>query len=153
MDMIYSNSFVTIAADWGSDSNNGCFNQVSHKLSEDEEGLIMISGILSDGLKSTLYLGRTCKADLREIQTSAVTTRAWAYQERLLYSRILHFTESQILWECKQELLAEDGIPRLCGQIYPYPGIIGVHLQTRFKHKGVNAALILWYIFFIARNY
>jgi hypothetical protein len=31
-----------------------------------------------------------------------LTRRAWVFQERLLAPRILHFTESELIWECRQ---------------------------------------------------
>lgn len=114
MGMIYSNSYVTIAADWGGDADSGCFNEESEKLSTEE--LVRTTNILTDGRTSSIYLGINYKTEIRQIESSILTTRAWAYQERLLSSRVLHFTEGQLLWECKKDLLTEDNIPRNCGQ-------------------------------------
>lgn len=36
--------------------------------------------------------------------------RAWVWQETLLSTRILHFTQSELIWECKTDFCAEDGI-------------------------------------------
>jgi Heterokaryon incompatibility protein (HET) len=35
-----------------------------------------------------------------QIEKSQLSTRGWVFQERLLSSRILHFTRTQIFWEC-----------------------------------------------------
>ncbi|KAK4619686.1 hypothetical protein CLAFUW4_11093 [Fulvia fulva] len=40
---------------------------------------------------------------------SSLATRGWIFQERVLSPRIVHFTKSQIFWECNQATIAEDG--------------------------------------------
>lgn len=35
-----------------------------------------------------------------EVENSTLSKRAWAYQERILARRILHFGASQVFWEC-----------------------------------------------------
>jgi len=37
-----------------------------------------------------------------------LTTRGWALQERVLSSRIVHFTEEGIVWECRTSIQSED---------------------------------------------
>jgi len=96
MGAIYSGSFVTIAAGWRREVSSGLFNSVSDNLLVDKEKSIRITSILSNGLESTLYLGEPIQTRLPEIENSVLTTRAWAYQERLLSPRILHFTEAQL---------------------------------------------------------
>lgn len=39
-----------------------------------------------------------------------LASRAWVWQETLLSTRILHFTQSELIWECKEDVCAEDGI-------------------------------------------
>ena len=39
-----------------------------------------------------------------------LASRAWVWQETLLSTRILHFTQSELIWECKSDVCAEDGI-------------------------------------------
>ena len=39
-----------------------------------------------------------------------LATRAWVWQETLLSTRILQFTQSELIWECKSDVCAEDGI-------------------------------------------
>jgi Heterokaryon incompatibility protein (HET) len=37
-----------------------------------------------------------------------LTTRGWALQERVLSSRIVHFTDEGIIWECRMSIQSED---------------------------------------------
>ena len=153
MGTIYSKSYVTIAADWGDNANSGCFNLASDRISEDKPELIRITSRLSDGRQSSLYLGHYYKVGVPEIENSELTTRAWSYQERLLSPRILHFTEKQLLWECRRKMLVEDEISRLCGQIFPYPGILKRHLKQRSRRDNPNDPIDLWYDYLISGNY
>ena len=34
-------------------------------------------------------------------------TRAWCYQERILSSRMIHFTKTELVWECHQETVCQ----------------------------------------------
>lgn len=47
-----------------------------------------------------------------EVDASPLSRRAWTLQERLLSTRVLHFTESQIFWECQSKKACET---------WPYP--------------------------------
>jgi hypothetical protein len=38
-----------------------------------------------------------------------ISTRAWTVQERLLSPRTIHFAGDQMYWECRYNLVAEDG--------------------------------------------
>jgi hypothetical protein len=51
--------------------------------------------------KSELTI-RAFQTDLwtSEVDSSPLSRRAWAFQERLLSPRILHFAKSQLFWEC-----------------------------------------------------
>jgi hypothetical protein len=51
----------------------------------------------------------------RCIRSQPLVRRAWAVQERLLARRTLHFSKTEIFWECKSTIACEsfpDGIPR-----------------------------------------
>ncbi|KAL5318987.1 hypothetical protein ACEPPN_014055 [Leptodophora sp. 'Broadleaf-Isolate-01'] len=36
-----------------------------------------------------------------------ISTRAWCWQENVLSTRVLHFVPTELVWECKSELLSE----------------------------------------------
>lgn len=42
-----------------------------------------------------------------EIESAPLSTRGWVVQERFLAPRVLHFTESQIYWECLESTCCE----------------------------------------------
>ncbi|KAF2668232.1 HET-domain-containing protein [Microthyrium microscopicum] len=115
MGAIYSMAYITIAADSGRDCHSGCFNtaSTSQELSFDNTPFPLHSTTPS-GEASTIYLWDptrgTTKPTPPEIDGSPLAERGWVCQERILSPRILHYTTSQLFWECRQTLLAEDNL-------------------------------------------
>ena len=90
MSSIYGGSTITIAAAGATDGTKGCFlkppgfiGKVHIKLSTSEVWDIAPSGFHKSVVKSHL------------------AGRAWALQERLLSPRTLHFSKTELFWECR----------------------------------------------------
>lgn len=62
----------------------------------------------SSAKESVLYI-RNAQQDLwsHAVESSLLSSRAWALQERLLSPRILHYTKTQLFWECKESKACE----------------------------------------------
>jgi heterokaryon incompatibility protein (HET) len=115
MGAIYSMAYVTIAADSGTDCHSGCFNSksTSQELTSDNIPF-ELNSITHDGSMSKIFLWdpiRTAqKPTPPEIDGSPLSERGWVCQERILSPRIIHYTSTQLFWECRQVLLAEDNL-------------------------------------------
>jgi hypothetical protein len=102
----YENSYVTISA---SSSKDGTFPF----LRERERGWWpeRFKFISSDGTESEVqarrHQGSSMAQPLEDLDFLA--SRAWAWQETVLSSRILHYTQAELIWECKSEVCSEDG--------------------------------------------
>lgn len=119
MGAVYSQSALTIAADLGDHSDAGCFNQKGQGVTSFIP-LLRLSSTLEDGSGSNLYLYASMATprghvsgspDL--IRNSPLHRRGWAWQERLLSTRILHYTQGELMWECHETTLSESGFPIL----------------------------------------
>ncbi|KAE9367953.1 HET-domain-containing protein, partial [Stipitochalara longipes BDJ] len=115
---IYRNSFVTIAADSSPETTAGCFNKSSTNFDSLTKP-VRISGNLSDRRVSSLYIGKTVETTFAELSLDfertivdrcALATRGWAFQERIMSPRVLHYTDRQVFWECNRGLLGEDNL-------------------------------------------
>ncbi|KAH9204785.1 heterokaryon incompatibility protein-domain-containing protein, partial [Leptodontidium sp. 2 PMI_412] len=84
MGAIYEASLLTISASIASNPNHGIF---SHRLQPNK---------ICGGPKSDIPL----------------LTRAWAYQERLLATRVLHYLPDELFWECRSAIRCECGVYR-----------------------------------------
>jgi len=117
---IYEGSFVTIAATSSVGGEAGCFWEAEgESTSEDEEGKGM--GKKREGFERPF----TCDTDTpngRELRFTArktikhwerlwkstsaavfpLLTRAWVFQERLLAPRVVHFSQCELVWECRE---------------------------------------------------
>jgi hypothetical protein len=102
MASIYKSASLTLAATRSSDSKGGCF--VKSK-----------AGHLSRGWKYTDPRDNTYEIHTRQALDHVefmkwrlpLSTRAWAFQERLLSPRVLHFTENELIWECSERIECE----------------------------------------------
>ena len=111
----YGNAYVTLAAETGQDVDSGIFNKSSTPISLRSTHL---ASQLSDGRTSSLHFYLMASADGEEsldsvsftepLTSSVLASRAWAFQERRLSPRIVHFKENQAIWECREFILSED---------------------------------------------
>lgn len=112
MGEIYARSFITIAADRATSSDSGCYNELSAsqaRLLSSDFNFFKLRSKLSDGGESCLYFNTRFFSNEPSLLQGELDARAWTYQERILSPRILHYTSTQLFWECRQEYHAEDG--------------------------------------------
>jgi hypothetical protein len=117
MGHIYEAAAFTIAADGGHDNESGCFNQesVPQDVSGDD-GIVIVRNML-DGkpsllkfwIKPWMFYSPQGHQEPEIINQSQTSRRGWCCQERMLSKRILHYTETQLFFECQRHYRAEDG--------------------------------------------
>jgi len=100
---VYENGFFTIAATAAEDSNGGLFSDQGNpclpmKLSKSNLYVAQEPALTPRGGIPMLGFGQ-----------SPLLQRAWVFQERRLSSRVVHFAETQIIWECNSIWKSEDG--------------------------------------------
>ncbi|KAH7070451.1 heterokaryon incompatibility protein-domain-containing protein [Paraphoma chrysanthemicola] len=93
MASIYQNAYITLAATHSADSSGGCFTSDSLRSTHDYEPLAILR--FHDGTEHNLSFRRTL---IRSSQP--LLWRGWAYQERILSPRVLHFAGEELVWEC-----------------------------------------------------
>jgi hypothetical protein len=93
MSDIYQNALLNISADVGPDSNSGCF--VNRNPSD-------ITTFKFDALPldRSYFLTSILRDAFQWSREAASWNRAWIYRERQLARRILHFTPTEVVWEC-----------------------------------------------------
>jgi len=103
MGSIYRNSFLTLAATASADGSGGMlrerhtsYHNIPIQLAEPGPSVTIGS--------RPLYTHSTLSSSQ---EGDPLSRRAWAFQERLLARRILHFTSHELLWECKTKQQCE----------------------------------------------
>jgi len=99
---VYANAYVTIAATWASDGNDGLDSvrpqcswfKFPFDGSDEGDGYMWFT----DGSWRT-------ETDLDD---APLNQRGWVFQEKTLSQRIIHYAASQVYWECKEYLLGEE---------------------------------------------
>ena len=103
MGAIYGNATITIVAASGSDAHAGLPGVRESSRVRIQEPLRLKDAALMESLGPIRYeYGQSYLGDVVWNQ------RAWTYQERLLSSRVLVFTEDQVYWECATASHCED---------------------------------------------
>jgi Heterokaryon incompatibility protein (HET) len=114
MAAVYSNAFLVIAASSASDGSIGCFRkrkqlpcvEIRSKVHFITRRVIRPKIIAQEGFEHVDF-------DPNPVQTNTkrepLLDRAWAFQERWLATRILHYASNEMIWECKSSMHCECG--------------------------------------------
>ena len=125
---IFSFSTLTLAATSAKDDSQGLFRLIeppSRFNVADSKG--QMRGLMVYESKLTSLS--------RELTRAPLVGRAWAYQERLLSPRILHFCNGFLVFECMHQTVTEDGFVSNTGQ----PKIDHTRALTEFTQKSLAA--------------
>lgn len=104
---IYENCVFNIAATGASDGEDGMVYTRTPILAQP----LLVNAWSTSPLeersacssrKSTLFLLSTFSMWRRNILFAALNTRGWGLQERILAPRTIHFTRTQLFWECAE---------------------------------------------------
>lgn len=109
MASIYENSYITLAATTSDCVSSGCFQKKSTAY---KERSLEVSG--TGGHVSQIFIRqRISHWDVPSTSASKrdnpLLSRGWAFQERILSPRVLHFCKHELVWECGQETFCECG--------------------------------------------
>ncbi|KAF2750468.1 HET-domain-containing protein [Sporormia fimetaria CBS 119925] len=116
MSEVYGGCDLNIAATAAADGNDGCF------FSRPRDWLCQVSTQSANGNTAVYNILPTRWA---EPKRNALGSRAWVVQERYLSRRTLHFTATQVFWECDQ---------RICCEAFPIENLQSRRLAPFFFH-------------------
>jgi hypothetical protein len=121
MAAVYSNSYLTIAATGSSDSAGGLFFDRPEKRyyradfnpTESDNKANSASDAV-DSVSMLIFPLPTAREVLRsfriDMENEPLSARGWAFQERVLSRRVLHFASDQVCLECLEGTVYEDGL-------------------------------------------
>ena len=111
MPQVYSNSFLTLAADASFDSDGGLFRERDSTLVKPV--IVRPNWEGADGKEFAVIPKEFWRHNIAD---SPLNQRAWVLQERYLSPRVLHFGGTQVLWECRMRDCCEsfpNGLPKV----------------------------------------
>ncbi|KAF1999416.1 HET-domain-containing protein [Amniculicola lignicola CBS 123094] len=149
MTQVYHNSAVTIAADGLAKPSGGCcapFDTIPPK----RNASVAIRCVNSEGIACTVYVRRRLQKDpgngvvahgeivppniSTELVRSALNSRGWTLQERLLAPRILHYSPTELAWECATQLCCECSLRPTSGNAFKARFFAGIENETDEKN-------------------
>ncbi|KAK8066653.1 HET-domain-containing protein [Apiospora hydei] len=114
---IYQNSYITLAATAAASGDIGMFPRKSRWSKEPKVSFTDSSGSISwIGVRHRLSHW-TFPMSTKSMRENPLLTRGWAFQERLLSPRVLHFCNEELVWECRSITTCE------CGSMPVLPSI------------------------------
>lgn len=111
MASIYQNAYLTLCATSSLSDDDGCYSHlrpdyVVRKMTmvkEDRMKYDVYFRVFSRTTRRRQHLPDWDRASMGySRQKFPLMTRAWAYQERLISPRLLHFTSGELMWECSE---------------------------------------------------
>lgn len=113
---IYQNSFLALAATASSNGMGGLLSDANNTaISEHEltrsQSLVGLGGIFV----RTKLQHWTWPPSKASMKLHPLLSRGWAFQERILSPRVLHFCKDELVWECREESICE------CGSLPAFP--------------------------------
>ncbi|KAK0716375.1 heterokaryon incompatibility protein-domain-containing protein [Lasiosphaeris hirsuta] len=91
---VYKNALLNISADDSPDARWGCFRE------RQPLAVIPMHLRFPDQDDGTFWLLPDTRAVFDSVTESPLAKRGWVFQERQLSRRVLHFTSSELVWEC-----------------------------------------------------
>lgn len=99
MASVYGGSHVNIAAAHAEDGSEGLFIK--------DANTVDAAYIPSSSPNLPAYTVTDSRYYLNGISSTHLSSRAWAFQERILSSRVLHFGSGDLFWECRTKNASE----------------------------------------------
>ncbi|KAM0483165.1 hypothetical protein ACHAPX_002613 [Trichoderma viride] len=132
---IFENAYLTIGATASSESNSLCYRSISQ---EAYERTFAYGGRYFRNPAATVYVREEIphfsNRDFDEVKNREfpLLERAWVYQEQILSSRMLHFCNMELFFECKKDADCE------CEEVTAYWSTKKVLLNELLQKKNQN---------------
>lgn len=95
MDQIYKNGWLNISTTGATTASDGLFHQRRPLIIE------KLYPALDDDSRRVSFVTASLPGRWnRAVESAALNTRGWIYQERMLSPRVIHFARDQVYWEC-----------------------------------------------------
>lgn len=101
MSAVYGGSFVNIAASSAKSAHEGCFLKSENRIEA------FRAAILRDNDTRAVVQFERRNSYAQHVLESHLTTRAWAFQEKVLSPRTIHFGNRGMFWECSSKRAIE----------------------------------------------
>jgi len=102
---IYMNAYITIAATSATDGTGGLDSI------RPQRNWIKFPCDGSDEVKGYMWFSDASWTAQTDLLDAPLNTRGWVFQEKMLSRRIIHYTASQVYWQCRQRFAGEEHDP------------------------------------------
>lgn len=104
----FKNAHITIAASNASNSQEGIFSARQEITQSVEDEYELVDGtICKIVIQERNHSFKELKSLVHDF--GPLSKRGWAFEENVLSTRTVHYTSSELVWECCTETISEDG--------------------------------------------
>lgn len=107
MDTIYQNAYCNFSANDATDANDVTDEGLLFDRDARLFARLNIQSSSSDGKGKENWTSIGKDIWRTEVSNSPLHNRGWAFQERAMASRVIHFCRREIFWECREACLCE----------------------------------------------
>jgi hypothetical protein len=111
MEDVFSSAYCTIAASCASGTTDGFLKPLSGDRSKNRRCYALNGEVESTDKNSVgdsvFYICDAIDNFARDVEKGQLSKRGWVFQERALSRRTIHFTETQVYWECGKGIRCE----------------------------------------------
>lgn len=109
MHSVYQEAAITLSATESKGCSRGFFSTSMNKPSSFEETSLLEE--YKFGSQKVYACLESVKDNIHQsLSDSPLGARGWTFQESVLSRRLVHFTNKQLIWECKSQVTTEDGM-------------------------------------------
>jgi Heterokaryon incompatibility protein (HET) len=142
MASIYEDAWLVIAATHAEHGGIGCFSSRNDKTTL-RSGIPQLNdptaGMYIQNRGDHLHFDPMAAYNANPDQRYPLLSRAWCFQERLLATRVLHFTRDELIWECRTTTRCE------CGSLERSEGIRGAFKTRWAVNRELGELFDLWH--------
>jgi hypothetical protein len=109
MASIYRGSELNLSASAAQDGDGGCIlkpEQIVSQPGEMDTGISSLSGYFKSGdyqpAIATIFSDRSSDRIIEDLTRAPFNKRGWVLQETIFAPRIVHFTATQLIWQCRE---------------------------------------------------
>ncbi|KAF2641854.1 HET-domain-containing protein [Massarina eburnea CBS 473.64] len=106
MEEVFSSAYVTLSATCSNGTSDG-FLKPHPEEGPKARTYSPINVPTANGRSSRVYICNAIDDFKRDVEEAELSTRGWVFQERALSRRVLHFTDTQMYWECGKGVRCE----------------------------------------------
>jgi hypothetical protein len=145
---VYGGAYLVIAASMAENSSVGCYKgRESHliKFSLSSRDTDTVDLYVKEKVDHKIWRNDEPSWQDWQVSKLPLLSRAWAFQERLLAIRTIHYTPGELVWECRSSVWCECGDLKDGHDSFSRAPGFKIRYAHTVRYSSDNERLMLWF--------